>query len=80
MFKVFTLAFARCKDLLFVTIPHSIDFIDRAVFTGCEALAEVRYNGTINEWNDIDRHDKWLSTSGVLTAKLICKDGELWVR
>ena len=78
--SIYTVAFARCKDLLFVTIPHSIEFIDRAVFTGCESLAEVRYNGTIEEWNKIDRHDKWLSVSGVLTAKLICKNGELLVR
>ena len=78
--SIYTLAFARCKDLLFVTIPHSIDFIDRAVFTGCESLAEVRYNGTIKEWSNIDRHDKWLSVSGVLTAQVICKDGEQWVR
>jgi hypothetical protein len=78
--SIYTLAFARCKNLLFVTIPHSIEFIDRAVFTGCESLVEIRYNGTIEEWNKIDRHDKWLSISSVLTAKLICKDGELWVR
>jgi hypothetical protein len=78
--SIYTLAFARCKNLLFVTIPHSIEFIDRAVFTGCESLAEVRYNGTIDEWNKIDRHDKWLSIRGTYTAKLICKDGELWVR
>ena len=78
--SIYTLAFARCKDLLFVTIPHSIDFIDRAVFTGCESLAEVRYNGTLEEWDKIDRHDKWLSISGVLTAKVIFKDGEQWVR
>lgn len=78
--SIYTFAFARCKNLLFVTIPHSIEFIDRAVFINCESLAEVRYNGTIEEWNKIDRHDKWLSISGLLTAKLICKDGELWVR
>lgn len=78
--SIYTLAFARCKNLLFVRIPHSIDFIDRAVFSGCESLAEVRYNGTIKEWNKIDRHDKWLSVSGVLTAKVICNDGESWVR
>ena len=78
--SIYTLAFSRCKNLLFVTIPHSIEFIDRAVFTGCESLAEVRYNGTVNEWNKIDRHDKWLSISGVLTVKLICEEGEQWVR
>lgn len=78
--SIYTLAFARCKELLFVTIPNSIEFIDRAVFTGCESLVEIRYNGTIEEWNKIDRHNKWLSISGVLTVKLICKDGEHWVR
>ena len=78
--SIYTYAFARCKNLLFVTLPHSIEFIDRMVFKGCESLAEVRYNGTIEEWNKIDRHDKWLSVSGILTVRLICKDGELWVR
>lgn len=77
--SIYTFAFARCKNLVFVTIPHSIDFIDRASFINCESLAEVRYNGTIEEWNKIDRHDKWLSISHLLTAKLICEDGELWV-
>lgn len=77
--SIYTFAFARCKNLLFVTIPHSIEFIDRATFISCESLAEVRYNGTIEEWNKIDRHDKWLSISHLLTAKLICKDCEIWV-
>ena len=77
--SIYTYAFARCKNLLFVTLPHSIEFIDRIVFTGCESLAEVRYNGTLEEWNKIDRHYKWLSVSGILTVRLICKDGELWV-
>ena len=78
--SIYSRAFGSCKDLLFVTLPHSIDFIDRAVFIGCHALAEIRYNGTIEEWNQIDRYDKWMSLSGAYTAKLICKDGELWVR
>ena len=77
---IYTLAFARCKNLLFVTIPNSVEFIDRVVFSGCESLAEITYNGTLSEWNNIDKHDKWLSVSGVLTAKVICKDGEQWVR
>ena len=76
---IYTFAFARCKNLLFVTIPHSIEFIDRAAFISCESLAEVRYNGTVEEWNKIDRHDTWLSVSHLLTVKLICEDGELWV-
>ena len=78
--SIYSRAFGSCKNLLFVTLPHSIDFIDRAVFIGCHALAEIRYNGTIEEWNQIDRYDKWMSLSGAYTAKLICKDGELWVR
>ena len=78
--SIYTYAFARCKELLFVTLPHSIEFIDRAVFTGCNFLSEVRYNGTVEEWNNIDRHDKWLSVSGILTVKVVCKDGEQWVR
>lgn len=78
--SIYTLAFARCKNLLFVTMPHSVEFIDRIVFSGCKSLAEIRYNGTLSEWNNIDKHDKWLSVGGILTAKLICKDGELWVR
>ena len=78
--SIYTRAFARCKNLLFVTLPHSTEFIDRSIFTGCDSLAEVRYNGTLEEWNKIDRHDKWLSVSGILTVRLICKDGELWVR
>ena len=79
--SIYSRAFGLCKNLLFVTLPHSIKFIDRAVFTGCESLAEVRYNGTLEEWNKIDRDDRWLSISGVSTVKVICKDGEQrWVR
>lgn len=77
--SIYTQAFARCKNLLFVTLPHSTEFIGGAIFTGCESLSEVRYNGTIEEWNKIDRHDKWLSISGILTVRLICKDDKLWV-
>lgn len=77
--SIYSRAFGSCKNLLFVTLPHSIKFIDRAVFIGCHAIVEIRYNGTIEEWNQIDCSDKWMSLSGAYTVKLICNDGELWV-
>ena len=72
-------SFGMCPNLLFVSIPHSMEFIDRAVFLGSNALAEVRYNGTLEEWDAIDKYDKWISLSRVIRVHLICKDGDRWV-
>ena len=47
-------AFAGCKNLKNITLPKSIKRIEEKTFDGCTSLENVYYEGTREEWNQID--------------------------
>lgn len=47
-------AFAGCTNLKRITIPGNIKTIGEGTFAGCEHLEDVYYEGTMDEWNNID--------------------------
>ena len=47
-------AFAHCYSLTSVTIPDSVTTIGGLAFYDCDSLTDVYYNGTKEQWNDIE--------------------------
>ena len=47
-------AFTGCKNLKNITLPKSIKRIEEKTFEGCTSLENVYYEGTREEWNQID--------------------------
>ena len=47
-----SLAFLRSR-VEYIYIPHSIREIDADAFMECDALVNVSYNGTMDEWNTV---------------------------
>lgn len=47
-------AFMWCDKLKEITIPHSVKNIAEGAFCWCTSLETVRYDGTIEQWYEID--------------------------
>ena len=49
-------AFDSCKKLNSITLPASLQIIEPRVFNDCYKLKDIHYNGTKEEWNNIEIH------------------------
>lgn len=68
-------AFYACDELVDVTLPRSLSRIGHNVFNGCSKLTEVKYNGTIDEWNKIVNRE--FINEGSYIRNIICSDGTI---
>lgn len=71
--KIPSAAFIRCRKLSSITIPSSVKEIGSLVFYNCDSLKEIRFAGTLSEWNSVKRDDHYESNLPV--NKVICRDG-----
>ncbi|MBQ3219055.1 MAG: leucine-rich repeat protein, partial [Clostridia bacterium] len=68
--------FMGCSNLQTVTISNSVRQIKDFVFVGCLNLETIIYNGTIEEWERVDKEDYW-NEGLIKTATVKCTDGEV---
>lgn len=47
-------SFRGCNSIESITIPTSVEVIEDAAFHGCNSLTTVNYEGTEEEWNNIE--------------------------
>lgn len=67
--------FQGCKDLKMISLPQHIT-LGAGCFAFCESLTTINYNGTIAEWESIDKPKFW--NEGVPTScKIYCTDGTI---
>ena len=66
-------AFCFCYGLETVTISNSVKKIGEYVFAMCDLLNEIVFEGTIKEWEDIEKDENWMI--GCVTIS--CVDGEI---
>lgn len=80
--------FQNCTSLSHVTIPNSVKLIGGHCFMNCPNLTEITFNGTQEEWNNIEKEfnftydDKpqvtnWNSESSIEVVH--CVDGDIWL-
>ena len=66
-----------CKDLenIIIEIPSTIQIIEDYAFYNCD-IKEIRYSGTVEEWNNIIKTDGWwnANSSGFT---VYCSDGSI---
>ncbi len=68
--------FYYCISLKKISLPSTLKkFNGYSVISDCESLEQIVYNGTVEQWNAIDKSDGWYRK--VPAFKVICTDGEI---
>ncbi|MCH5164701.1 MAG: leucine-rich repeat domain-containing protein [Clostridiales bacterium] len=72
-------AFLNCANLENITIPESVISIGERAFAICPNLTDINYNGTIEQWNAIEKISGdvsgWDCNTGDYTIH--CTDGDI---
>ncbi|MGN0768719.1 MAG: leucine-rich repeat domain-containing protein, partial [Christensenellales bacterium] len=68
-------AFYGCDALTSITIGNSVTSIGSRAFEDCDNLSEINYNGTMAQWNDINKGADWNYNTGDYTVH--CTDGDI---
>lgn len=68
-------AFTNCSNLGWVKIYAGIESIGENVFHGCATFHTVYFEGTMAEWEAVDKAASW--DQGLSTYKVVCSDGEI---
>lgn len=71
-------AFANCQNLLEVSIPSTVSYIGEGAFGLCLSLGTIKYNGTIAEWESIEKADGWYGNIATFTRVVSCTDGVVY--
>lgn len=66
-------AFEGCSSLVSVTIGKGVTRLGDSMFYSCSNLTNINYNGTIAEWNKIEKDRNWDYNTGNYTV--YCTDG-----
>jgi len=68
--------FELCTGLKKISLPSTLKTISGYAVLGlCESIEEIVYNGTVEEWNAIEKSDAWYIATPA--CKVICTDGEV---
>ena len=67
--------FTGCTSLTSVTLPSSLTSIIFEAFKGCTSLTDIRFNGTIAQWNAIQKGSDW--NKDVPATVVHCSDGDV---
>lgn len=73
--KIQAAAFQQCTSLASITIGSGITSIGEGSFSSCRSLTNISFNGTMEQWNAIEKNKDWDSNTGNYTV--YCTDGEI---
>ena len=68
-------SFAYCTNLEYVQIGNRINKLPMYAFSDCTSLKEIHFNGTKEEWNNIEKDQDWDKNTGNYT--IYCTDGNI---
>ena len=73
IFAINSNAFAFCENLTSITLPSQTESIEHYAFYSCTKLATVKYEGTVEDWNNVRKNGSPFLN---IPAKTItCADG-----
>ena len=68
-------AFEYCSALETIYMENSINKFELKVFQYCKNLSDIYFNGTMEEWNAIEKDREW--DLGIETYTVHCTDGNI---
>ncbi len=68
-------AFSYCSNLQSVYIGNSVTSIQMGAFEYCSLLTDIYFDGTIEEWNSIEKGQEW--DIGISAYTIHCSDGDI---
>lgn len=68
-------AFDGCRSLATITIPKSVISIGYCAFEYCPQNLIFKFNGTMQEWNNIQKYSGW--AAGVYIYTVACDNGTM---
>ena len=68
-------AFYNNSNLKTINIGTNINSISGNAFGNCRKIEKLKYEGTVEEWNNINKSNGWNSDSNITKVK--CTDGEV---
>lgn len=71
--KIEKSAFEDCDELSFAQLPSSVAKIESKAFANCTSLIHIQFNGSVNDWNNIEKASDWDENTGDYTV--FCSDG-----
>ena len=66
-------AFVGCDSLTSVVIPDSVTNIGYGAFHNCPLLTSISFEGTVEQWNDIEKGEYW--NYNVPATEVVCSNG-----
>ena len=73
--KIDRYAFIMCKELRSVTIGSGVTFIGKRAFDGCPKIETIIFKGTKQQWNAVEKGDRWIDKNAKFVVK--CTDGTI---
>lgn len=70
-----SMAFSGCSSLTSIVIPDSETNIGWHTFAYCSGLTDITFNGTMEQWNAIDKASGWDLNTG--SYVIHCTDGDI---
>ncbi len=68
-------AFRNCRGLTNVVIGKGVTSIGSSVFQYCQKLTDITFQGTMAEWEAIEKSPQWDADTGTYTIH--CTDGDI---
>ena len=69
--------FRKCYSLKSITIPNSITLIKGHAFNSCESLNSINFEGTMEQWDAIEKGENWNLSCPTITVH--CTDGDITI-
>ncbi|MBQ4141633.1 MAG: leucine-rich repeat protein [Clostridia bacterium] len=64
-----------CRVLKEISLPSTLTALESVALFDLPALEKLYYSGTVEEWNAIEKGEKWYV--GTPAFKVVCSDGEI---
>ena len=76
--------FINCNALKEITLPDSVTSIGYGAFLGCSSLDTIKFGGTVEQWNNIDKASNWIDSRSNIWydsyLTVICSNGTLTLK